>query len=225
MVQAILQIFLRYFKTVAPLRMFLHLVWLAWLLFMCSITYIMTFHFQPVWDAWQKTHSMNHFKTELSTSIAIDTQVNQELHSLLNDTQSDRTYVFRFHNGIPSVAGVPFIFQSNTHEVIRAGVSRVILFSQRIPSSLNSDSNHEFSKRLCVNYTHLDDNQNSIHYWYFETRQARSMIRCPFFTKDGDILGFVGIDFITDPPEDLATQSEKKLRSAASKLSVIFDKN
>lgn len=168
---------------------------------------------------------MNHFKTELSTSIAIDTKVNQELHSLLNDTQSDRTYVFRFHNGIPSVAGVPFIFQSNTHEVIRAGVSRVILFSQRIPSSLNSNSNHEFSKRLCVNYTHLDDNHNSIHYWYFETRQAKSMIRCPLFTKHGDILGFVGIDYMSDIIEDLAMQSEKKLRSVAANLSIIFDKN
>jgi len=225
MVQSIIQMFLRYVKSVSIWRMFAHLLWLACLLIMCSVTYIMTFHFQPVLEAWQKSRSLNHFKTELSTSIAIDTRVNQELSTLLEDSQADRSYVFRFHNGIPSVAGVPFIFQSNTHEIIRAGVSRVILFSQRIPSSLNSHSNQEFTKRQCMTFTHLDDDQNSINHWYFETRQARSMLRCPIFTRDGDIVGFVGLDWMQSAHVESLRDSERKIKSSAAALGKIFDKN
>jgi hypothetical protein len=225
MIQSVLQLFLRYFKTVHPVRMFLHLVWLACLMIMGSMTYIITFHFQPVMDSWQKSRSINHFKTELHTSIAIDTKVTQELSSLLNETQSDRSYVFRFHNGIPSVAGVPFIFQSNTHEIIRAGVSRVILFSQRIPSSLNSHSNQEFTKRQCVTFTNLDDDLNSINHWYFQTRQARSMLRCPIFTRDGDIVGFVGLDWLQDARAESLQDADRKIKSSAATLGKIFDQN
>jgi hypothetical protein len=225
MIQSVLQLFLRYFKTVHPVRMFLHLVWLAGLMIMGSMTYIITFHFQPVMDSWQKSRSINHFKTELHTSIAIDTKVTQELSSLLNETQSDRSYVFRFHNGIPSVAGVPFIFQSNTHEIIRAGVSRVILFSQRIPSSLNSHSNQEFTKRQCVTFTNLDDDLNSINHWYFETRQARSMLRCPIFTRDGDIVGFVGLDWLQVARAESLQDADRKIKSSAATLGKIFDQN
>lgn len=225
MVQSIIQLFLRYVKTVSIWRMFAHLIWLACLLVMCSVTYIVTFHFQPVLDAWQKSRSINHFRAELSTSIAIDTRVNQELQSTLKETGADRSYVFRYHNGIPSVAGVPFIFHSNTHEVIKPGVSRVILFSQRIPSSLNTSSNQDFTRRLCKVYTHLDDDQNSVNYWYYQTRQAQSMVRCPIFTSQGDILGFVGLDFITDASEHTLQEADRYLKSVANNLGRIFDKN
>jgi hypothetical protein len=176
-------------------------------------------------EAWQKSHSINHFRAELSTSIAIDTKVNQELQSLLSDTPADRSYVFRYHNGIPSVAGIPFIFQSNTHEAIKPGVSRVILFSQRIPSSLNTTSNQVFTRRLCKAYKHLDDDQNSVHYWYYQTRQAQSMLRCPIFTNSGDIIGFVGLDFLNDASDESLQESERYLKSTANSLGKIFDKN
>lgn len=225
MISSILSILLKYVKSASIGRMFAHLVWLSCLLLVCSLTYILTFHFQPVMEAWQKSQSINHFKSELSSSIALDTKINQELLLLLEDTQSDRSYVFRFHNGIPSVSGVPFIFHTNTHEIIRAGVTRVILFGQRIPSSLNSQSNQEFTQRQCVTFIHLDDNQNSIHYWYFETRQARSMLRCPIFTRDGDIVGFVGLDWLQDANQQTLKDGERKIKASAAKLGQIFDKN
>jgi hypothetical protein len=76
-----------------------------------------------------------------------------------------------------------------------------------------------------MTFTHLDDNQNSINHWYFETRQARSMLRCPIFTRDGDIVGFVGLDWLQDAHVESLRDTERKIKSSAAALGKIFDKN
>jgi hypothetical protein len=221
--QPVLQMLLRYFKQAGLLKMFLHLVWLCCVLIVCSVTYIVTFHFPAVYTAWQKSQSIEHFKQELSTTVAIDSHINQELQQLLTSIQADRTYVFRYHNGVPSVVGIPFMFHTNTHEIIRAGVSRVILFHQRIPSSLNGTSHSQFAKNLCVVYKNLDNTQNSWGHWYYETRQAKSMIRCPLFTTRGDILGFVGADWLIEPSNLL--QQEIVIKNSSVNIARAFEKN
>lgn len=191
---------------------------------MLSISYIMTFHFTPVLELWQKSHSMRNFGHELSTSIAIDQSINQQLQNLMDVSQSHRAYLYRYHNGIASVHGVPFIFHSNTHEVIRAGVSRLIIFNQRLPSGINTHMNMEFSRRKCEVLHDIDRNMDGSNYWYFQTRNAVSMIRCAVYTSEGDLLGFIGIDYTERVAANLVKENEKDVLAAANTISRILER-
>lgn len=223
--QDILQIVLKYLKTVPPLKMAWHLAWLFCMLCMLSVTYIVTFNFKPILDHWERSRSFEHFRSEMSNSITVDARVNHELGNLMQATRADRAYIFRYHNGIPSVAGVPFMFHSNTHEVIKPGTSRVIMFNQRLPSSLNVGMNMEFSKNNCVSFHNLNEHVDSVNYWYWQTRGAHNMIRCAIYTRNGDILGFVGLDYISTLSDHDSAENELKLKASAALLSRLFETN
>ena len=220
----IVEIIVRYLRGTHLLRLMLHLVWIFCLLSMLSVTYIMTFHFTPVLELWQRSQSMKTFGQELSTTIAVDQAVNQELQKLLDATQGHRSYLFRYHNGIPTVNGVPFIFHSNTHEVIRPGITRVINQNQRLPTGINSSSNVEFSRRRCVVMLDIDRNIDGANYWHYQTRGAISMVRCAVYTNQGDMLGFVGIDFVERTPNGVVRSREDEVQKAAAAIAVILDR-
>lgn len=222
MIQQITESLLKYFRTMHPLRMLWHLVWLTMVLTVCSVAYIITWHFEPVMDLWQRTRSFEHFRHELSTSLVIDTQINDELAMLLRSTNADRAYVFRYHNGIPAVAGIPFIFHTNTHEVIRPGVNRVIDLMQRIPSSINVHQNQEFAARKCIVMMDLDLDVTHTDYWFYQARGTRHMVRCAFYSRQGDLLGFVGLDYLTNNNRDSVFRSQGYLQESAIQIGLIL---
>lgn len=191
---------------------------------MLNTSYIITFHFEPVIDLWQRSKSINTFAQELNTSVMIDTNVNSELNSLLTNVHGNRAYVFRYHNGIPSSTNVPFVFHTNTHEVIRAGANRVINIGQRLPSSLISGMNVEFVQNRCITLRDIDHDINTANYWYYQTRSAMSMIRCPFFSDTGDLMGFVGVDYTNDSHDSELEVSLASIKTSAERLGKIFDR-
>jgi hypothetical protein len=214
----------RYFASVHPWRMFVHLIWVFCLLTMLSLSYIITFHFDPVVNLWEQSKSFNHFRNELSTTIAMDSQVNAQLSTLLTATGAARIYVFRYHNGTPSYNGVPFMFHTQTHEVIRPGVTRVINLSQRLPTSINSQLNSEFTHKSCVIMNNLDKNPDGSMYWFWQSRGSYAMVRCGFYTANGDLLGFVGADYL-DPITDSKLQIDvPTIQSGAKVIGKLFDR-
>ena len=200
-----------------------HLVWIFAVLIMLSTSYIITFHFTPVMELWQSSRSFDHFRTELNTTISIDSQVNHELNTVLRSAHAGRAYVFRYHNGIPSVNGVPFMFQTNTHEVIRPGVNRVIASMQRLPSSINSQMTAEFTKNACVVLNHLDQNPDGSNHWFYESRNAHAMIRCAIYKNQGDLLGFVGVDFVEPTTDAELAAAHPSVLAASQIIARIFD--
>jgi hypothetical protein len=217
--------FLKYLKTTHPLRMVWHMIWLFCILCILSVSYIITFHFTPVLDLWQQSRSMNHFRVELATTLAVDQHINQELQRLLDQTGAHRSYLFRYHNGIATVSGTPFMFHTNTHEMIKPGVARLIAYNQRLPTSINTTMNTEFARRNCVVMTNLERQVESISYWYFQTRGAHSMIRCAVYSAQGDILGFVGVDYVERTAIDQVRSKEKDVQENAAAISRILDRN
>lgn len=222
MAKSIIELLLRYFKTVHPVKMLWHLVWITTILCIMSITYIITFQFTPVMELWQRSRSMEHFRTELTTSLAVDAQINDQLQTVMRQTHADRAYVFRYHNGVPSVNGIPFIFHTNTHEVIRPGVTRVISLMQRIPSSINVHMNQEFAKSGCITITDVDQDTTSHDYWYFQSRGVKHMIRCAIYTSQNDLVGFVGLDYLATSNSQIIAGTEAHLRATAGAISHIL---
>jgi hypothetical protein len=217
-----MEIITQYLRATSLWRMFLHLVWLLCLLMMLSSSYIITFHFVPVMDLFRKSHSLTQFSAELGMTIALDQQVNTILQTLLTQTNSSRTYLFRYHNGIPSVNGMPFIFHTMTHELIRPGTTRVIVFNQRLPTGILGTSNTQMVSRRCVTLNYLDRSTESINGWHYNMRGAVAVVRCPFFSAQGDLLGFVGVDFNERVDDTVVEAAHVSAQAAAERLNSIF---
>ena len=215
----------RYLRVIHPFRMIWHVILLFFVLCMLSMSYIITFHFQPAMDLWIKSRGVAHFTQELKISVKVDAEINGELNRLLSSSKGGRAYIFRYHNGTPSANNVPFIFTTNTHEVISAGVNRVIRFGDRLPSSLIQRENIDFMEHKCAILSNINADVNSASYWLYETRGAIALVRCPFYTSNGDLVGFVGVDFVQPILKDQLLKVQTEVEKSATSLGFIYDQN
>jgi hypothetical protein len=175
-----------------------------------------------VLNIYREAHDIKNFSTNLRLSAQQDLQINAIIQSLMENTKSNRAYMVRFHNGLASVHGVPFFFQTLTHEVISPGTTRVMQFEQHIPASMNIAVNNQFMMNKCALVQNTDYDKDSQNYWYYQNRGAKTLIRCPIFMSNGDLFGFVGIDYIQNPDEDMIQNSISAVRASAASLVSVF---
>lgn len=217
-----LESFLNYLRFTPVTLLFLHLLWLIIASGALSVSYIVAFHFTSLINIYREAHNIQNFNENLKVSAEKDIEINAALQNVLDSTKANRAYVFRFHNGLASVNGVPFFFQSLTHEVISPGTTRVMQFEQHIPTSINMAINSNLIQNQCAIIKNADDDKDSTKYWYYQIRSAKDLIRCPIFMANGDLFGIVGLDFIGSTTNAQLAESESKLKSASIILSAIF---
>lgn len=220
--QGIVQMLFGYLAATSPLRMFLHLIWVTFICAVLGLTYIITFHFTSLVNLYEEAHNVRNFSTNLVMSAKQDTQINDALNSLIERTDSNRAYVFRYHNGLAAVSGVPFFFQTNTHEVIKPGISRVLMFEQHIPASINLAVSNALMANRCVVISKSDEDKDSQNYWYYQNRGAKSLIRCPIFTANGDVFGFIGVDYTSRRDQKFLDSAAEIVKTAAQNVATIF---
>jgi hypothetical protein len=220
--KGVAEIIINYLATTSPKYLFIHLIWMVIASCALSSSYIFAFHFTSLLAIYQEAHNIRNFNPNLRASSKQDAGINEALRKLLETVGGNRAYVFRYHNGLAAVNGVPFFFQTNTHEVISPGTSRVMPFEQHIPASMNLAINNQFVQNRCVVVPRTDVDRDSQHYWFFQNRAAKSLVRCPIFMGNGDLFGFVGIDFINEVDHQLLPSIEETTRSAASSIATIF---
>jgi hypothetical protein len=96
---------------------------------------------------------------------------------------------------------VPFFFQTNTHEVIAPGAGRLLPYEQRIPASFNIAVNNQFVKNQCSTVIDGDADKDSQNYYYYQSRGAKAFVRCPIYMSNGDLFGFMGVDYAVNPAD------------------------
>ena len=207
------QLLVQYLTNTKPWILVVHLLWLASVCVILSVTYIGAFHTTDLINFYQEAHNIKNFNTNLILSAKQDRAINDILDELVVRTHANRAYIFRYHNGLAAVSGVPFFFQTNTHEVIAPGTARVIQFEQHIPASINLAISNQFLANKCATVAQADGDKDSQNYYFYQVRAAKSLIRCPIFMNNGDLFGFVGIDY-------LAKQDETTLETALSQVRV-----
>lgn len=89
-----------------------------------------------------------------------------------------------------------------THEVIANGATRIMQFEQRIPASMHMAINNDFVQDHCAVIEEADKDPSSQNYYFYQSRNAKALIRCPIYMENGDLFGFVGIDFANELPKD-----------------------
>lgn len=222
---SMIEMFLRYLTRTRPAILFLHLLWIIITCCVLSSTYIFAFHFPSLIRIYEDAHNIRNFNANLKLSAKQDQEINKELQDLLGKTKANRAYVFRYHNGLAAVNGVPFFFQTNTHEVIAPGTSRVIQFEQHVPASINISMNNQFMNNQCIVITDIEKDKDNQNYYFFQVRGARSVIRCPIFMNNGDLFGYVGIDFLTNINKKALNDIDDIVELTALNLTKIFSLN
>ena len=219
---SVLEIFFDYLSRTPPKLLFIHLVWLIVASCALSSSYILAFHFTSVMSIYREAHNISNFNDNLRVSARRDQEINTALHTLLEATSANRAYVFRYHNGLAAVNGVPFFFHTVTNEVISPGTPRVIQFERNIPSGINMAMNSQFMQNRCAVITDADADRESQNYWYYQSRGARSMIRCPIFMQNGDLFGFVGVDYSSNHPSGDVSAVVLRVTDTSTAIAGIF---
>ena len=185
-----------------------------------ATAYVVAFHFTSLVSVYEEAHSIQSFSTNFKTSVENDNAIYANLNRLLNENGGMRAYVYRYHNGLAAISGVPFFFQTMTHEVISPGTSRIMNFEQRIPASIHLAINNAFVNDKCTLIRDTNRDKDNQDYYFWLSRGAKHLIRCPIFMSNGDLFGFVGVDFASDISEP--DSSMKRIKDATSEISKIF---
>lgn len=217
----LMQTLILYLTNTSPLYLMVHLVYIGFVCIVLSMSYVVAFHWASVIEIYRQAHEIKDFSTNFKTNTEADNQINNKLESFLDDNGGMRVYVYRYHNGLAAISGVPFFFQSNTHEIIAPGASRLMPYEQRIPASIHIAMNNEFVQDKCMIIPDTTVDKTSQNYYFYTSRNAKAMARCPIFTPNGDLFGFVGIDW--NHTISGTDGIETKLHDLAKQLGNIFE--
>lgn len=217
---SMLQLLLDYLKNTSTLRLMFHMIYIGVVCMFLSCSYVVAFHWDSVVSIYTTSQTGSIGADSLRMSPDVDNDVNYKLQQLLTDQGGMRVYVYRYHDKLNSISGVPFFFQSNTHELIAPGAARLMSFEQRIPASIHIAMNNDFVKNQCVFIEDTTTDKNSQNYYFYTSRGAMSMARCPIFLNNGDLFGFVGIDWNHTMSED--KHSVDTLHNIAQDMGKIF---
>lgn len=195
---SMLQLLLDYLKSTSPLLLMMHLLYIIVICATLSFSYVVTFHWATVVQIYQEAHDVKGFSQNLKVSVENDIKLNAILDRIRSQTGGLRSYIYRYHNGLAAISGVPFFFQTNTHEVISPGATRLLPYEQRMPASFNYNQNVQFIKNSCIVVLDADVDKDHQNYYAYQSRGAKGFIRCPIYLDKGDLFGFVGVDFATN---------------------------
>jgi hypothetical protein len=218
-----LQLLLDYLTNTSTFHLMVHMIYIGMICMFLSLSYVAAFHWSSIVQLYEDANNHSQFSNNLKLSAASDTKITETIQKVMEDTGASRVYVYRYHNGLPAISGIPFFFQTNTHEVIAPGTSRLLSFEQRIPASIHVGMNNAFVANKCLLIPDTRHDQNSQDYYFFESRNAIAVERCPIYMENGDLFGFVGIDWnhtVTNDPkvtEELENAARDIGRTYASK--------
>ena len=151
---------------------------------------------------------INSFKTEikyiinykmLNKDVIIerldsDVLIENALYELMESTNSDRAYVFRFHNGVNYYNGEHKSKMSCDFEVTRAGISSEAQRLQDVPVGLYANWIKEV-----INYRMIHPDVNEIKGLRIRLelqRQGINAIRVVPYYRNGKILALIGVDYV-----------------------------
>ena len=80
--------------------------------------------------------------------------------------------------------------------------------------------NNAFINDKCAVIKNTDRDRENQDYYFWTSRGAKNLIRCPIYMPNGDLFGFIGIDFSADVRD--AQSTEKQTREIASEIAKLF---
>lgn len=148
------------------------------------------------------------------SSINRDIAINKSLTNLMNDTNSDRAYIFRFHNGVTYYDGTHKSKMSCDYEVTRRGISREAQRLQDIPTGLYAD----WIKSVIANEMYVVDVESmddELTKQTLEMQGIKGIAVAPYY-RNGNLYALIGIDYVrtitNDEVQDFYDNRDEKIQ-------------
>ena len=128
------------------------------------------------------------------SSLENDLLIERALNTLLNETNSDRAYIFRFHNGVTYYNGTHKSKMSNDYEVVREGVTTQAEALQDLPTSLflNWIKGVINLEMFVTDISEMED----LRVKYMLQQQGVEAIAVAPYYRDGKLFALIGVDYI-----------------------------
>lgn len=128
------------------------------------------------------------------SSLENDLLIERGLKTLLDETNADRAYIFRFHNGVTYYNGTHKSKMSNDYEVVREGVTTQAEFLQDLPTSLylNWIKNVINMEMFVTDIDKMED----LRVRYMLQQQGVEAIAVAPYYRDGKLFALIGVDYI-----------------------------
>lgn len=123
-----------------------------------------------------------------------DVMIQESLYEIMNETNSDRAYIFRFHNGVTYYDGSHKAKMSCDYEVVREGISEEAQRLQDLPVGLYANwilsvVNH---KMVYSDINHIQDLRIKV---LLKKQGIKGIAVLPYY-RDGKILALIGVDYV-----------------------------
>lgn len=189
--------------------------WIVVILFFSFLTHIFSSEIKRLIDLKILNNDI------VLNSINDDVIIETALYDLMIKTNSDRAYIFRFHNGITYYNGSHKSKMSCEYEVVKNGVSREAERLQDVPTALYS----RWLKDV-VDYKMFINNINEIEDLrtkkILEAQGITGLRVVPYY-RDGKIFALIGVDYINEMPEDNTKTKLQKINELKQISSEIGD--
>lgn len=132
-------------------------------------------------------------------SLDNDILIENALYELMKDFNSDRAYIFRFHNGITYYNGSHKSKMSCDYEVVESGISSEAQRLQDLPTGLYAN----WIKRVIQNkmfFIEIKDIEDLRTRNSLEAQGINGIAVVPYY-RDGKVLALIGIDFVKNIDE------------------------
>jgi hypothetical protein len=118
------------------------------------------------------------------------------LDKLQKNTDSDRVYIYQFHNGGKYFSGLPRQRMSCTYEIVSEGVSTECEHVKDLRCSIYSLFIERIMKENGTIINQIDDIKHSASRQLFLNKGVHKACLIPIYTKLNNIVGIIGIDYI-----------------------------
>ena len=143
-----------------------------------------------------KENQMPHNEV-INTRLKITPEVKGVLKKLLLQTHASRAYVFEFHNGTTSLGGLPFVYMSNTYEILGQTASSQMHARQQMPFTLFDSLVTQLMQKdvVTVDTRNKTSDFDLIIYETLEKRGTTILVGTKLLDEHKRVIGFLGIDY------------------------------
>lgn len=123
-----------------------------------------------------------------------DVMIQESLYEIMNETNSDRAYIFRFHNGVTYYDGSHKSKMSCDYEVVREGISEEAQRLQDLPVGLYANwiLSVVNNKMVYSDINHIQDLRIKV---LLKKQGIKGIAVLPYY-RDGKILALIGVDYV-----------------------------
>lgn len=173
----------------------------------------------------------NHMSQEKHKElIDLRLEVNNKVKSVIEDfrreTDSDRIYIFEYHNGESNMNGLPFAKVSATYEMLRPGVLSHKARLQGIPSGLILEFNQVIltEEKLSVRCIEEYKAKDAIGYSVLMRPDVKSFYVSIILNAKGYPIGFIGMDYIgKESTEEQSVKAMKMLQNCSLRIGTLLE--